>query len=61
MKLTTTDSKKGIRWTITTYLEDLDYAVDISLVSSRQRDVQEKTDRLTETAQKLGLKVKSAK
>ena len=61
MKVMTTDSRRGIRWRLTTYLEDLDYADDISLLSSRQRDMQEKTDRLTETVQKLGLKVNTSK
>ena len=61
MKVTTTNNRGGIRCTLTTYLENLDYADDISLLSSRQRDMQEKTDRLTETAQKLGLKVNTSK
>ena len=61
MKVTTTDSRRGIRWTLTTYLVDLDYIDDISLLSSRQRDMQEKTDRLTATAPKLGLKVNTSK
>ena len=56
MKVTTTFSRRGFRWTHTTYLENLDYADDISLLSSRQRDIQEKTDRL-----KLGLKVNTSK
>ena len=61
MKMTTTYSRKGFRWTLTTYLEDLDYADDISLLSSRQRDMQVKTNRLNETAQKLGLKANTSK
>ena len=61
VKVTTTDSRRGIRRTLTTYLEDEDYADDISPLSSQQRDMQEKTDRLTETAQKLGLKVNTSK
>ena len=61
MKVTTTDCRRGIRFTLTTYLEELDYADDISLLSSWQRDMHEKTDRLTETAQKLGLKVNTSK
>ena len=61
MKVTTTNSRRGIRWTLTTYLEDLDYADDISLLSSRQRDMQEKTDILNETAQTLGLKANTSK
>ena len=61
MKMTTTYSRKGFRWTLTTYLDDLDYADGISLLSSRQRDMQEKTNRLNETAQKLGLKANTSK
>ena len=40
MKVTTPDSR--IRWTLTTYPEDQDYADYISLRSMRQRDMQEK-------------------
>ena len=57
MKMTTTDSRRGFRWTLTIYVDNLDYADDISLLSSRQRGVQEKTD----TAQKLGLNVNTSK
>ena len=52
----------GIRWTLNSILEDLDYADDIGLLlSSRHMDVQEKIDKLTTTAPQIGLKLNTAK
>jgi len=42
----TEDRRRGIRWTLSTVLEDLDYADDIALLSHSFSDMQEKTDRL---------------
>jgi len=42
MKETTKDRTRGIRWTLTTNLEDLDYADDIGLLSGCHKDAQEK-------------------
>ena len=35
----------GISWSFTSVLEDLDYADDIGLLSSRHKDIKEKVDR----------------
>ena len=52
----------GIRWTLNSILEDLDYADDIGLLlSNRHMDVQEKMDKLTTTAPQIGLKLNTAK
>jgi hypothetical protein len=50
MTQTLTNGKSGIRWTLTSTLEDLDYADDITLLSSRQSDMQEKVDKITNTS-----------
>ena len=46
MRKTTADKRRGIRWNFTTVLEDLDFADDIALLSSRFNDFLEKTGRL---------------
>ncbi|GFR77505.1 endonuclease-reverse transcriptase [Elysia marginata] len=53
----TRDKHQGIQWTITSMLEDLDYADDLGLLSHRHQDIQQKTKDLYETASKKGLKV----
>ena len=53
----TNNRKRGLRWKLTSVLEDLDYADDVALISSRFADLQEKTDRLVATASVVGLKI----
>ena len=55
------NGNRGIRWTLTSILEDLDYADDIGLLSSRHKDMQEKMDKLTTTAPQIWLKLNTAK
>ena len=57
----TKNGNRGIRWTLTSILEDLDYADDIGLLSNRHKDMQEKMDKLTRTAPQIGLKLNTAK
>ncbi|KAI0218752.1 hypothetical protein LSAT2_029555 [Lamellibrachia satsuma] len=57
----TKNGNRGIRWTLTLILEDLDYADDIGLLSSRHKDMQEKMDKLTTTTPQIGLKLNTAK
>ena len=45
MGRTTEDRSRGIRWTLFPTMEDLDFAVDLALVSHTQEDVQERTIR----------------
>ena len=52
---------KGIRWTLTSVLEDLDYADDIAPLAHRYQDMQAKTNVLTTTAGSLGLKINTKK
>ena len=57
----TNNRKRGLRWKLTSVLEDLDYADDPALISSRFADLQEKTDRLVTTAGVVGLKINPRK
>ena len=51
----------GLRWKFTSKLEDLDFADDVALISSTQRHVQLKTNRLVENAVRTGLRVNVGK
>ena len=59
MRETTADKRRGIWWHFTTVLEDLDFANDIALMSSKISDLQEKIRRLAEEAARVGLKLNS--
>ena len=61
LKQVTSDGRRGIRWTLTSVLEDLDYADDIALLAHRHQDMQAKTNALATTAGSLGLKINSKK
>ena len=54
---TTTDTPRGLQWTFTKRLEDLDFADDICLLSHNFQQMQEKTDRLHQIAQTTGLTI----
>ena len=47
----------GIRWNFMNRLEDLEFADNIALISSKFEDMQMKTNKLEETASKTGLKI----
>ena len=51
----------GLRWKFTSKLEVLDFADDVALISSIQRHVQLKTNRLVENAERTGLRVNVGK
>ncbi|KAL9955256.1 hypothetical protein ACROYT_G036552 [Oculina patagonica] len=53
MKQVTSNRRRGIGWTLTSILEDLDYADDIVLLSHRYQDMQAKTNTLATTAGSL--------
>lgn len=44
------DRKRGIRWKFMSTLEDLDYADDLALISSKCSNIEEKTTRLRDVA-----------
>ena len=58
---TTGRRRTGIQWSLTSILEDLDYADDLGLLSSRHQDIQEKTENLATAAIKVGLKINEQK
>ena len=57
LRQVTSGVRKGIRWTLTSVLEDLDYANDIVLLAHPHQDVQDKTNPLATTAGNIGLKI----
>ncbi len=61
MKQVTSNRRRGIRWTLTSILKDLDYADDIVRLSHRYQDMQAKTNTLVTTAGSLGLKISTKK
>ena len=61
MKQSTADRRTGIQWTFMKQLEDLDLADDISLLSHKQQDAQEKLYRVAEEAEKTGLQINIGK
>lgn len=61
MRRTIEDQPRGIRWTLFSTLEDLDFADDLALVSHTHHNMQEKTSRLSTYAQQVGLKISEKK
>ena len=57
MRSTLNGNNTGIRWTLLTNLEDLDYADDLALLSHLETHMQDKTTKLQENASKIGLKI----
>ena len=55
------DRKRGIQWTFTTLLEDLDFSDDLALLSHRIQDVRDTTRALEVQSAKLGLKINATK
>ena len=55
------DRKRGIQWTFTTSLEDLDFADDLALLSHRIQDIRDKTRALEVQSAKVGLKINATK
>jgi len=55
MREATADNRRRTRWNFTTVLEDLDFADDIALLSSKFSDLHEKTGK---AKAKVGLKLK---
>ena len=61
MNRTTEGRRTGIRWKLTSVLEDLDFADDVALLSSRCVDIEDKTSRLVDEAARVGLKINAKK
>ena len=58
---TTEGRKTVLRWKFTSIVEDLDFADDIALLSSRYVDIRDKTSRLADEAARVGLKINAKK
>lgn len=61
LRTTTEGKQNGIQWTITTMLEDLDFADDIALLSHNHKQMQEKTDLMDTTSRNIGLRINKNK
>ena len=61
MNSTTEGRRTGIRWKLTSVLEDLDFAYDIALLSSRLTDINDKISRLVDEAARVGIKINANK
>ncbi|XP_078361630.1 uncharacterized protein LOC144645988 [Oculina patagonica] len=63
LRRTAFDRKRGIRWTFSTTLEDLDFAIadDMALLSHRIQDIKDKTRALKVQGAKVGLKINATK
>ena len=57
MRSTLKGENTGIRWTLLSYLEDLDYADALALLSHLETHMQSKTLKLQSNASKIGLKI----
>ena len=55
------NTSRGIRWTLTKRLEDLDFADDICMLAHRLQDAQEQLDHLRSTGLRAGLKINVSK
>ena len=54
MRTVTHGRRQGIRWTLVTVLEDLDYSDDIGLLSIKHQDAKQKGERLSKTVNATG-------
>ena len=55
------NSGKGIQWTLTERLEDLEFADDLAILSHTLKDMHEKVSALSETGKRVGLKINHQK
>ena len=56
MRETVKQGQNGIQWTFTEQLDDLDFAYDTCLLSHSHKQMQKKSSKLTQGAEKTGLK-----
>ena len=61
MRETTRNNNTGIRWQMMSKLEDLDFADDITLLSSTHSQMQSKTNSMSGLAKRVGLKINEKK
>ena len=61
MRRTVKEGENGIRWKLTSKLDDLDFADDIALLSSTKQQMQSKTTYMNEEAKRVGLRINTQK
>jgi len=61
MRKTTKHGNTGIRWKFNNFIEDLDFANDLALISSSGRHIQTKVSNLGRYAKMTGLRINTAK
>ena len=61
MRKTTKCGNSGIRWKFNSFLEDLDFADDIALISSKREHIQTNVNHLGRYAKMTGLKISTVK
>ena len=61
MRQTTSVRPRGMRWTLFSTLEDLEFNNDVALVVNTRQHMQEKTTLLNTLAQQVGLKISMEK
>ena len=61
MRRTTEANRDGIQWTLTTRLEDLDFADDIALLSHNHQGMQAKVTRLAKISAKTSLRISNSR
>ena len=61
MKRSTEHHRTGIQWNVFSQLEDLDFVNDQALLSETHKHMQQKTERLQEKYNQLGLKINMGK
>ena len=61
MRKTTEKYWDGILWTLTTRLEDLDFADDIALLTHTHQSMQSKLTRLAKISMQTGLRIRKSK
>jgi len=57
MKETTKHQARGIQWSLSKHLEDIDFADDVALLSQRHNNMTQKLEGIRETAAMIGLKI----
>ena len=61
MRRTVRQGENGIRWKLTSKLDDLDFADDVALLSSTKQQIQNKTTQMDEEARRVGLRINTQK
>ncbi|XP_073671663.1 uncharacterized protein [Paramisgurnus dabryanus] len=61
MRRSTETGHTGIRWTLFSTLEDLDFADDLALISHTHQHMQDKTNKLNQYSSQVGLKINQKK